>query len=189
MLKKRDSGNSIQSGLTFWSETSEFEVISPSQPNLDSPAPWSSISNDVRTPLSSPTSAMSWKSMGSSKRPEFSTRPTSLTTLSQASFSPTSLTPNTPTTFVASCPACSRKFTGSPQDARSNLQRHLRTARRHNKDAGLKCPEPECVTRRPMRSDNLGQHLWKYHRKSTPERRAIMDESRSLARRHSYGNP
>ena len=182
--KKRDSGDSIESGLTFLSKTSDFEVISPSQPNLDSPASWSSMSDGVWTPQSSPSSAMSWKSMGSSKRPEFSTRPTSLATLSQASISPTSIAPDTPATVVERCPACRREFRGSPQDARSNLLRHLRTTKRHNIDAGLKCPQPECRTRRSMRSDNLKPHLKKVHPElSSSKRQDIIDESKSLARR------
>ena len=163
-----------------WPCITEFGVMSPNQPILDSPAPWSSISNDPGTLESSPTSDMCCTST-----PEASTRRTSLTALSQASFSPTSLTPNTPTTSVASCPACSRTFTGSPQDARSNLQRHLRTARRHNKTAGLKCPQAECLTKPPMRSDNLGPHLKKRHRMPSAERQFVIDKCRLSARRAS----
>lgn len=170
--------------LDLWPYVRGFEVTSPNQPAVDSPAPWSSVSNGAETPESSPTSVMSWTSTGSSKRPEDSTRTTSPTTMSPASTSPTSVAPNSPTTSVASCRACSLSFTGSPQDAKSNLQRHLRTSPRHNTNAGLKCPLPECRMRPRMRSDNLRQHLQRAHKMSSAsERQVIIDESRSSARR------
>lgn len=179
--KEQDRRDSTGSAVKLWPDFSE--VIHLNQPVLNSPAPWSSISNGAKTLEASPNSLMSWTPPGNSKRPEIGTQLTSPTALSQAS-SPTSLTPNTPTTSVVSCRACSRDFTGSPQDARSNLQRHLRTSPRHNTNAGLKCPLPECRVRPSMRSDNLGPHLKKIHKMlSSSERQVIIDESRLLARR------
>ena len=148
------------------------------EPILDSPAPWSSISNDPWTPESSSTSVMSWTTA-----PEISPRPTSLTALSQASFSPTSLASNIPKSLVARCPACSMTFAGSPQDMRLNLQCHLWVARGHNKTTFLECPQPECLTKPPMRSDNLDPHLQRRHRMPWAERQVVIDECIMSARR------
>lgn len=177
VLKQWDRCDSIESASQPGSGVNGFEVITPNSPTLHSPAPWTPTSNEAREFDSSPTSAMSWVSTGSSERPEVSTPTTSLTT------SPTSQAPDTPTTPAASCLACSMIFTGSPQDAKSNYHRHLRTSRRHNKNAGLKCPLPECRMRAPMRSDNLGPHLQKKHKMSQSERQALVEETRRSARR------
>lgn len=166
-------------------DMSEFDVISPNQPILDSPAPWSSVSNGPGTLNSSPMSAVSWTSTGSSKRTEVRTPTTSLTTLSRTPVSPTSLAPITPTTSEVSCQTCFRRFKGSPQDAKSNLQRHVREFHRHNSNAGVKCPQPECLMRRPMRSDNLGPHLLKRHKMSATEIKRI--KSRLSARKMNSG--
>lgn len=179
--KEQDRRISHGSAVKLWPDFSE--VIHWNQPVLCSTAPWSSISKRAKTLEASPNSVMSWTPPGSLKRPEIGAQLTSPTALSQAS-SPTSLTPNTPTTSAVSCRACSKDFTGSPQDARSNLQRHLRTSKRHNTNAGLKCPLPECRVRASMRSDNLGPHLKSIHKiLSSSKRQIIINESRLLARR------
>ncbi|CAD6581839.1 MAG: hypothetical protein ASARMPREDX12_000682 [Alectoria sarmentosa] len=95
--KEQDRRDSIGSAVKLWPDFSE--VIHLNQPDLYSPAPWSSISNGAETLEASPNSLMSWTPPGSSKRPEIGTQLTSPTDLSQVS-SPTSLTPNTPTTSV-----------------------------------------------------------------------------------------
>ena len=103
---------------------------------------------------------------------------------------PSSLSLDSPAT-VLQCPGCGRSFKGSPQGAKSNLQRHLRTSRRHNNVAtGLKCPMPECHDKAPTRNDNLGPHLINVHGiRSREERQAIVDESRVSAKRlGSNGN-
>lgn len=168
-------------------DSSGFEVISPSQPVFNSPAPLSSVSNRAMPFDFSPTSAMSGISTDSSKRPDVSTETSSLTAWSQSPFSPTSLAPETPTTSVVSCSSCSKVFKGSPQDAQSNLTRHYRESRRHNKNAGRKCPQPECVSRTPMRSDNLRQHLQNLHKLSLSEANVIIDEIKASARRVDNG--
>lgn len=182
-LREQDRSDSSEYGLTPSPDSSGFQMIPPNQLVLDSPAPWSSISNRAMTLDSSPTSAMSWISTDSSKRPDTSTGTNSLTRMSQSSFSPTSLAPETPTTSVASCRSCSKVFLGSPQDAKSNLQRHLRESRRHNKDAGRKCPQSECHLKPHMRSDNLRQHLQNFHKMSLSEANIIIDQIKSSARR------
>ena len=186
-LKRQERPDSTELSLIPGPEISGFEVISPSQLFLNSPAPWSSVSNRPMTFESSPTSAMSWVSTGSSKRPDVSTGTNSLTASSQSPFSPTSQAPETPTTSVISCLSCSKVFAGSPQDARSNLQRHLRESRRHNKNAGRKCPRPECVLRSPMRSDNLRQHLQNLHKMTLSEANVVIDEIKASARRVENG--
>lgn len=121
-------------------DTSGFEVISPNQLVLDSPAPWSSISNGARTPDFSPTSDMSWTFTSSSERPGVSTRVTSPIASSQASICPIWLASNTLTNSRVSCRACDRNFKENPQDLKSNMQRHLRYPLKHNISAGLRCP-------------------------------------------------
>ena len=184
LSKKQGRSNMIGSALKFRPEISEYEESSSTLLALDSPAPWSSASNGPRTPDSSQTRSISRTSTRSSKRPKASTRTTSLTNSSQASVSPTSPPPNSPTPSVTSCLACSLTFKGSPQDAKSNLLRHLRNSPRHNAKAGLKCPLPECHARRPQRSDNLKPHLLKiHHMTSESDRQAVIDESKALAKR------
>ena len=87
-------------------------------------------------------------------------------------------------TTVVECSACNKVFRGNISDARSNLQRHLRTSRRPNqKTTGLKCPMPECRDKARMRSDNLGPHLLNVHKiGSVEERRTIIAQCRSEAR-------
>ena len=186
-LKRLEKPDSTELGLIPGLDSSGFEVISPSQPTFNSPTPWSSVSNRAMTYGSSPTSAMSWVSTDSSKRPDVSTGTNSLTALSQSPFSPKSLAPETPTTSVASCKSCSKVFAGSPQDAKSNLQRHLRESRRHNKNAGRKCPQPECVSKSPMRSDNLRQHLQNLHKMSLSDANVVIDGIKASARRVDNG--
>ena len=81
--------------------------------------------------------------------------------------SPTSPDFNIPTFSGVSCRACGKIFRGSSQDARSNYERHLRESLRHNPNAGLECPLPECRNRKRMRFDNLDPHLKKVHRISS----------------------
>lgn len=139
-------------------------------------------SNGGHTLDSSPTSAMSLTSTGSTHTAEVDSCTTSPATISQASISPTSPKSRNQTTLY--CRACSKKFTGSPQNAKSNLQRHRRESPRHNKYAGLKCLQPECHMRPPMRSDNLEPHLLNKHKISSPEeRRKFKEDSRLLASR------
>ena len=188
--QKLSKCDSIESALDARPDSSGFEVISPNQPDLYSPSPWSSISNKAMTLDSSPTSAMSCTSTGSSKRPELSSGNTSLTTLSQAfaSVSPTSLAPNTPTTSTVSCPSCPKEFKGKrQQDAKSNLQRHIRGSHKHNKNAGRKCPLPKCRAKDPMRSDNLRPHLQNFHKLSPSDTNDIIDQIKSSARRVDKG--
>ena len=104
------------------------------------------------------------------------------TSKSQASISPTLPGFSTSTDSAVRCLACSMTFTGSPQDANSNLRRHLRTSRRH-RVAGLKCPIPGCQARGLMRSDNLGPHLQNHHKiSSKSERVSIVQLSKQRAR-------
>ena len=120
-------------------------------------------------------------------RPEVVEQVKSSTTLpateSHISISPTSPDSITPKTSGVSCRACGKVFKGSPQDARSNYQRHLRESPRHNRNAGLKCPMPECANRNFMRSDNLRRHLKKVHRiSSESERQSIIQISTKYSR-------
>lgn len=144
-------------------QPSVLAVIHQEQPILDSPMSLSSTSVGAMTLDSSPTSIMSWTSANSLLTTEVNSNTTSPTAISQGSISPTSPGFNAPTASVVRCLACSKEFKGSLQDANSNLRRHLRTSSRHNKRAGLKCPQPECRNKHPMRSDNLVPHLLNVH--------------------------
>ena len=146
-----------------WLDSSVLAIICPSGESLGSPTSPSSLSTGPLTVGSSPTSLTT----RTSQDDEFSTPMTSPTTASQASISPTSpafnsSTFNSSTSNVETCPICGKRFQGTLSNARSNLNRHLRTSPRHNKDAGLRCPEPRCDAK-PMRSDNLGPHLKRSH--------------------------
>ena len=150
---------------------------------LDTPSSLFPMGNEDGTSDSSPTSVMSWTFEGSPYTAETNSHTTSPTDISQASISPTSPDFNTPTFSGVSCRACVKTFSGSPQDARSNYQRHLRESPRHNSNAGLKCPLPVCRNRKRMRSDNLGPHLKKVHRiSSKPDRQKIIAQSKLSAR-------
>lgn len=95
-------------------------------------------------------------------------------------------TAENPTTFVLSCRACSIEFKGSPRHALSNLVRHMRTSPRHNNNAdnGVKCPQPECSKKNPMRFDNLNRHLQAHHKMSSlSERQKIIKNARLSAKR------
>ena len=180
--KAQNRRESIESCPNFGIGISGLEVMPLNQPVLDSPNPWSSHSDEAMI-IDSPTSVISYTTTDSSRIPEVSSLNTSPTTLSSTSISPTSVAPSTPATSVVSCRACSLEFAGSAQDARSNFNRHLKTVRRHNKNAGLACPMSDCRRKPPMRSDNLGPHLLKIHKITSPvERKAITDECKRLAR-------
>ena len=89
---------------------------------------------------------------------------------------------STPTTSGVSCRACSKVFEGSLQDARSKYQRHLRESPTHNRDAGLKCPMPECAKGNFMRSHNLRPHLRRVHRiLSESEKQSIIQISKKYS--------
>ena len=154
-------------------------------PTHNSPILLSSASNGTDSLDSSPTSVGSWKSTSSSYTVGVSSYNTSPTTVSQASVSPTTPDSSNPaTTPTVRCRACSIDFKGSLQDASSNYQRHLRTSPRHNRNAGLKCPMPECRMKGPKRSDNLSPHLLNFHKiTSLSERDRIVEEVRSSAAR------
>ncbi len=174
-----------ESASKHWPDASVLAVIRRKEPTFDSPTTSSSTSNRAGSLNSSPTSVMSWTSTGNSQTAEGSSQTISPTTMSQASVSPTSQVSDTSTTSV-SCPECSMEFKGSQQDAISNRRRHMQTTQKHNKTKtrGLKCPQPECREKGPMRSDNLGPHLQNVHKMaSLSERQSVIEKSKSSVRR------
>ena len=98
-----------------------------------------------------------------------------------------SLAPDHTDFAILDCPSCSKQFAGNPQDAKSNLQHHLRKSRRHNKDRGRKCPLPECRSKPAMRFANLGPHLQNFHKMSLSEANVIRDQIKSTSRRVDEG--
>lgn len=175
---------SNESAVQRLPNTSQHARMSVEQrTTLDPPTSPFPMGNEDGTSDSSPTSVMSWTFEGSSYTSEANSHTTSPTDISQASISPTSPDFNTPTSSGVSCSACSRTFKGSPQDARSNYLRHIRESPRHNPNAGLECPLPECRNRKRMRSDNLDPHLTKVHRMSSkPDRQKVIAQSKLSAR-------
>ena len=156
-------------------------VAGPERPTASYSPPLTSRSQSESTAVS-PLTATSYTSMGSSlfsMRGRSNTSPTTVSpTLSSSPQYSDILIPSTETTYCKSCPA---KFTGSPQDRKSNLQRHLRTTRRHEKIGGFRCPEQDCGMLL-SRSDNLKNHMQTAHgspkssKKQTPsKRRRSMD--------------
>ena len=182
--KGLDRQQSNESAVQHWPNISELARMSGEHPtSLDTPTSPFSTSKEAGTPDSSPTSVMSSTFEGSSHTAEASSHTISPSDISQTSISPTSPDFNTPTFSVVSCRACGKTFKGSPQDARSNYQRHLRESPRHNPNAGLKCPLPGCSNRKRMRSDNLGPHLKKAHKMSSkPDRQMIIAQSKFSAK-------
>ena len=164
ILKISDRGESIALPASQRSNTSDLARGFLNHPVLDSLPSLASTDDGTGSLEPSPNSVMSWMSTDNSHTAAASSQTTSPTNTSQASVSPTSPDLGNPTSPVISCLACSKKFKGSPQDAMSNYRRHLRTTRRHDRKAGLKCPMPECVTNIPMRSDNLKGHLRNKHK-------------------------
>lgn len=174
-----DREQNCESAVKHWADTSVLAVVRREQPILDSPTSLFSTSNGAHTLDSSPTSAMSLTSTGSTHTAEVDSCTTSPTTKAQASISPTSLDSSNQTTLY--CRACSKKFTGSLQDAKSNLRRHFRETPRHNSTFGLKCPMSECERKNRMRSDNLGMHLQNVHKMSSKsDRQCIIDQCKEL---------
>lgn len=176
-----DIQGSDESASKYRNNTSVLAVIRREQPILDSPTSLFSSSNGADTLDSSPTSAMSLTLTGSPQTAETNSCTTSPTTISQASISPTSPDSRSPTTLY--CRACSKNFTGSPQDARSNWRRHFRDTPRHNSTFGLKCPMLGCESKNSMRSDNLKGHLQGVHKMTSPsERQSVIEQCKLSAK-------
>ena len=164
-----DKCQSPDSSPKHWPNISVLAVICPNPSLLESPT--SSISSGGGSSTnSSPTSYTSLDSAISSLDDTNGSSLTSPTAVSQSSLSPTSPTFPTPDTEISRCHLCPATFTGTPQHRRSNLQRHMRTSRRHSGQGGFKCPEQGCVSTL-MRTDNLSKHLQTIHGFSSPEER------------------
>ena len=158
------------------------------RPNLNSPISSSCPSDGTRTLQSTPTTINTW-STETPRTEAFSSQATSPATLSQDAISPTPSSPDSPTTAL-SCLSCQKTFSGKPENAKSNLTRHLRTSPRHDKNQGLKCPFEDCRDKDRMRSDNLKPHLLTVHKIPSDQVPAIVDKCRaSLSRVNSNGVP
>ena len=164
ILEFRDRKQSNKFPVNQWTNTGGLARARRDHPILDKPLPPLPSTSDGTNSLEpSPNSSISWTHTDSSHTAGASSHTTSPTNTSQVSASPTSPYPKTPTTSGIACLACSLTFSGTPQDAMSNLQRHLNETLRHNKNAGLKCPMPGCEKKNRQRSDNLGPHLQNFH--------------------------
>ena len=183
ILEIRDRQRSTVIGINQWPNTGGLGRGRRDHPILDKPLPpLPSTSDGTGILNSSPNNFMPWTPTNSSHTAGASSHMTSPTNTSQASASPTSPSSGTPTSSVVSCLSCSLEFKGSPQDAISNLRRHIRTSRRHDKKAGLKCPMPECANNKTMRSDNLKGHLQNKHRMSDEaERQRYIEIAKRLS--------
>lgn len=192
ILEIQDRQQSNVFAINQWPNTGGLTGVRRSHPMLDQPLPSLPSASDGTGSLEpSPNSFMSWTPTDSSHTAGASSHTTSPTNASQVSASPTSTYPKTPTSSGIGCLACSLMFSGTPQDAMSNLQRHLKNHPRHNKGAGLKCPMPGCEKKKRQRSDNLGPHLRNFHGiTSKSERQDIVTATKQLAGRlDSNGRP
>ena len=192
ILEIRDRQQSNVFAVNQWSNTGGLAGVRRNHPTLDKPLPSLPSTSDGTVSLEpSPNSFMSWTPTNSSYTAGASSHTTSPTNTSQASASPTSPYSGTPPTSGIVCLACSLPFSGTQQDAWSNLQRHLKNSPRHNKNAGLKCPMPGCEKKKPQRSDNLGPHLQNFHKiSSKSQRQNIIKATKMSANRlDSNGRP
>ena len=154
-----------------WPSTGGLSRVRRGHPILDKPLPPLPSPSDGTGSLEpSPNSSMSWTPTNSSYTAGVSSHTTSPTNASPASASPTSPSSGSPT--VVRCRSCSLDFTG--KDALTNYRRHLRSSRRHDRKAGLRCPLPEC--NHVMRSDNLRSHLQGKHKISDEQERHMYIE-------------
>ena len=81
---------------------------------------------------------------------------------------------------VEYCRPCSKAFKGTPQNRKSNFLRHLKTSRKHNRDAVYICPKPGCNSKH-KRTDNLNKHLQTAHEiLSKSERRQAIGASKRM---------
>ena len=183
ILEFQDRQQCNVSAVNQWPNTGGLARVRRHHPILDKPLPsLPSMSDGTSSLEPSPNSSMPWTPTSSSYTAGASSHTTSPTNISQASASPTSPYSGTTTSSVVRCGACSKEFKGNPQDAISNLRRHLRTSRRHDRKAGLKCPMPECAKNTSMRSDNLKGHLQNKHKMSSDvERQKYIDIARESA--------
>ncbi len=161
--------------LNHWPNTSVLSVIQPAQSVFESP---SSMVFDIHESSLRATSAIitTQASVNTSQKIDSSSPST---TISQdTTFSPSAaLAISTPEEGY--CQSCSKTFRGTPQNRKSNLMRHYRTSRHHNKDGVFKCPKPGCNSKH-KRTDNLSKHLRETHRLlSREERREAIKISRS----------
>ena len=156
--RELDRSQSISSSTNHWTNASVLAVIRPNATSPVSPTSPTSNSNFTST-SSSPTSLTSWTLTSAWEDGTISGLLGSPTNTPISPLSPSLPMPESEMTHCSFCPAT---FTGTPQHRRSNLKRHMRTARRHSAHAALKCPESGCA-RTLMRTDNLAKHLQSQH--------------------------
>ena len=165
--------HSPSSGIPLRSSTSVSRTTHPSSVTQPSTAPTSLLTSSTLGALALQ------QPLGPSGRVRSSSHPTppdlfSESSVSTGHVSEGSLSGTSSTNMVVSCPLCRSTFTGSANNGKRNLRRHLKC--RHTNEARLVCPEPDCSTTfRPCRLDNLNRHLQQQHKvhleSSAPERR------------------
>ena len=159
----------IGCSLKHWPNTSVLSVIQPTQSISESPT---SMLLDIHECNLRDTSAIITIQASVNTSQKMGSSSPSATTSQESTCSPSGVLA-IPTSEEGYCQSCSKTFVGTPQNKKSNLMRHYRTSRHHNKDSVFKCPEPGCNSKY-KRTDNLNKHLRKTHRLlSKKERREV----------------
>lgn len=177
IARYRDVNKSQQIGcsLNHWPNTSVLSVIQPAQSIFESPT---SMVFDIRGCNLRDASAIITTQASVNTSQKIGSSSPSATTSQDSTCSPSGVL-TIPTSEEGYCQSCSKTFMGTSQNKKSNLMRHYRTSRQHNKDGVFKCPKPGCSSKY-KRTDNLNKHLRETHRLlSREERREAIKISRS----------
>ena len=161
--------------LNHWPNTSVLSVIQPVQSVFESPT---SMFFDIHESNIRDTSAIITTQASVNASQKIGSSSPSATISQDFTISPSAVLAIS-TSEEGYCQSCSKTFMGTPQNRKSNLRRHYRTSRHHNKDGVFKCPKPGCNSKH-KRTDNLSKHLRETHRLlSREERREAIKISRS----------
>ncbi|KAL8709402.1 MAG: hypothetical protein Q9220_005785 [cf. Caloplaca sp. 1 TL-2023] len=144
--------------------------------------PASTSTEKLSSPLSSPCQSMSsdnrtsiGESNGTGPTPPTSTEVSPLSTSAQSTFSTVSPSQSSQVRGVTQCPACPTEFTGSFQDRRSNLKRHVRYC--HGRET-FRCPTSGC-NKEYSRPDNLTKHRRTVHQDNLKPQRTDAHQVRN----------
>ncbi len=177
ITRYREMNKSQQIGcsLNHWPNTSVLSVVQPAQSIFESPT---SMVFDIRGCNLRDASAIITTQASVKTSQKMGPSSPSVATSQDSTCSPLGILA-IPTSEEGYCQSCSKTFVGTPQNRKSNLMRHYRTSRHHNKDGVFKCPELGCSSKY-KRTDNLNKHLRETHRLlSREERRQAIKISRS----------
>lgn len=179
--KRQKSGSPL---FTHWPNASVLDVVRTVQATGDKPTSITSTKTQSSASVS-PISTLSASSMQSSQPSDHqSTLTTPITISTNSSFSISS--PSSPSSppNLSRCDECNKTFTGS--SCATNLRRHLKYDKPHNRVATFECFDVNC-NKKFGRSDNRNQHFQGAHpssaavqlrrRGATKRRRDVEDDA------------